>query len=159
MTPQEKLQAEETAIRKALPRLTEPTEGCNVEFSLRNSTTKGKIIYKYIDGHLLIFSKDCDDTYYRSLESCIILGHDILLSDVLEWLGVNIYEFGFENIRFTNIIDDRYKIEIEREFLRGGIYKVKEWTGTLLPYVDFSKPRLADQSEELINYLYNLIEK
>lgn len=145
MTPQEQLHAVSTAIRKVLPRLMEPTEGCKIKFKRKyfSGSVTGRVIANY-NKDVLIYSKEYDDTFLRAIEHCEIIGHDILLSDVLEWSSKT-----FKNFRKLLIDDDGilYKFLINGMFGdAGGMY----W--------DLSKPRLADQSEELINFLYNLIK-
>lgn len=142
MTPQEQLHAVKTAIRQALPRLMEPTEGCKIKFKRKyfSGSVTGRVIANY-NKDVLIYSKEYDDTFLRAIEHCEILGHDILLSDVLEWLGRehnNIEIFLMNNgIILINFREDKPNRVV----------------------IDFSKPRLADQSEELWNFLYNLIKE
>lgn len=147
MTPQEELHAVSTAIRKALPRLMELREGVILKrkrhFELYSDHVILKIkrddfsTYTEIDGkHKGSFSIENE----KLLDYFEIIGHDILLSDVLEWLARehnNIEIFLMNNgIMLINFREDK-------------LDKGK---------LDLSKPRLADQSEELWEFLYNLLE-
>lgn len=147
MTTQEKLHAVETAIRKTLPRLTEPTEGCRI-------LEKGKAEENYsiilVDGDDYTiftpysFGLPIDKIDQEDLsENYEIIGHDILLSDVLEWLNA-INELN------TSVILRKEVFEFQRIEKENKLFIVG-W--------DLSKPRLADQSEELIDLLYNLIKE
>lgn len=130
MIAKEQLHAVETAIRKAIPRLLEPTEGCKLNFKKKYflESVEGQVIKNY-NKYVLVYSKEYDDTFLRAIEHCEIFGHDILLSDVLEWLKTISIGSGIDTEKLHKI----------------------------LYYWDLSKPRLTDQSEELINFLYNLI--
>lgn len=131
MIAKEQLHAVETAIRKAIPRLLEPTEGCKLNFKKKYflESVEGQVIKNY-NKYVLVYSKEYDDTFLRAIEHCEIFGHDILLSDVLEWLKTISIGGGIDTEKLHKI----------------------------LYYWDLSKPRLTDQSEELINFLYNLIK-
>lgn len=156
MTPQEKHHAVETAIRKALPRLMEPTEGCLFKDNWTNEvsekvglyrTERGKKVAVLRDNSTNEIFVDYSNTFRINLfykdASHTTIGHDILLSDVLEWLG----KFGH-----------KASIHSRAEFVV--FVKKREYIFTRYStYIDLSKPRLADQSEELINFLYNLIKK
>lgn len=155
MTPQEKLHAVSTAIRKALPRLIEAREGCVIYNKNRDTYFK-----------FLIIDKESKTAYKRNLstgeitgtgfhntdlESVIelsndkIIGHDILLNDVLEWLGT-LFHFSIDH---KGIIYKEFDYYFE-----GGLDR----DYTEVARVDFSKPYLKHQSEELWNFLYNLLE-
>lgn len=143
MTPQEKLHAVETAIRKALPRLMKPTEGCLVIFrNVKNKKQSGKILYNFGQDFYRIFCKNESDEYLRRRNEVEILGHDILLNDVLEWL---------KELELSNKIKS-----FEIGFTPMGQFVIKQ--KEVIVFWDLSKPRLADQSEKLINFLYNLIK-
>lgn len=131
MIAKEQLHAVETAIRKAIPRLLEPTEGCKLNFKKKYflESVEGQVIKNY-NKYVLVYSKEYDDTFLRAIEHCEIFGHDILLSDVLEWLKTISIGGGIDTEKLHKI----------------------------LYYWDLSKPRLTDQSEELMNFLYNFIK-
>lgn len=142
MTPQEQLHAVSTAIRKALPRLLEPTEGCwfHNEITLKKEklilidVNQNYVLLKQGGKNFSVFTKE------KTKKLLKIIGHDILLSDVLEWLARehnNIEIFLMNNgIILINFREDKPNRVV----------------------IDFSKPRLADQSEELWEFLYNLIK-
>lgn len=143
MTPQEKHHAVETAIRKALPRLQEPTEGCRI--LEKGKAEENHSVILAIGMYYKIYTPFGDKFSLNEIESeedllakYEILGHDILLSDVLGWL---------ERLEWHEEIDDADYIKID---IVEGHYDYS-W--------NFSKPRLADQSEELWNLLYDLIEQ
>lgn len=146
MIAKEQLHAVETAIRQALPRLMEPTEGCIIEdteeriYKIVSEIKNGEkkefwITHLYSGGVRLISESEIAENYK-------IIGHDILLSDVLEWLG-----------RFEH----KASIHSRAEFVVF-VKKVKYTFTRYSACIDFSKPHLKDQSEEFINFLYNLIK-
>lgn len=152
MTAQEKLHAVETAIRKALPRLMEPTEGCRILEHGEPLEQYSVILAERSEGKYLIYTpynldNPCEEIDQKELsENYEILGHDILLSDVLEWFD----NLKHETIRVSQITTKGTLIGTEdTDTLRA--VKFGKW--------DLSKPRLADQSEELWNFLYNLIKE
>ena len=133
-THQEKLNELTTEIRKAIPRLMELSEGCEI-----------KIQY---DVSFFITGK-CFDTYYavsengwnfKTLDSIDIMetiGHEPLLNDVLEW--------------FLSVKDDSMLFTSTCGNIFLGLNKDKQiW--------DLSKSKLSDQSPELINFLHDLIK-
>lgn len=154
MTPKQKLQVVETTIRKALPRLLELTEGCwlNLHYNDEkdNKTTekckiigvdkKGKLLIRFEDGFNTLAKQDLEK--YIKIGSYFILGHDILLSDVLEWLG---------RVEHKASIHSRAEFVV---FVKKGKYTFTRYSAC----IDFSKPYLKDQSEAFWNFLYNLIK-
>lgn len=158
MTLQEKLHAVETAIRKALSRLRRPTEGCKicqpdiVSFSKRYPSSYGRILK--VDEYFIdyethvehnfvyhVFTYNDNKIRVLKLKGFSVIGHEILLSDVLEWLNA-INELN------TSVILRKEVFEFQRIEKENKLFIVG-W--------DLSKSRLADQSEELINFLYNLL--
>lgn len=150
MTPQEKLHTLETTIRKSIPRLMEVSEGCILKrkshFELYSDYVILKIkrddfsTYTEIDGkHKGSFSIENE----KLLDHFEIIGHDILLSDVFEWLGT----------LFNFTIDHKGVIYQEFDYyFEGGLDRDYNEVAK----VDFSKPYLKDQSEEFWDFLYNL---
>lgn len=143
MIAKEQLHAVETAIRQALPRLMEPTEGCLFKDNWTNEisekvglyiTERGKKVAVLRDNSTNEIFVDYSNTFRINLfykdASHTTIGHNIILSDVLEWFRT---------------ISTGGGIEIEK------IHKI-------IYYWDLSKPYLKDQSEKLINFLYNLIK-
>lgn len=153
MTTQQKLHAVETAIRKALPRLMEPTEGCLVIFrNVKNKKQSGKILYNFGQDFYRIFCKNESDEYLRRRNEVEILGHDILLSDVLEWLRLFNNDYCLWDGMLLKLVGaSNYYAEFET-------INEKTFDENTIK-LDLSKPYLKDQSEELINFLYNLIEQ
>lgn len=147
MTPKQKLQVVETTIRKALPRLLEDTNGCIFKDNWHNDLWKKVGFYTRHDGKDVIVLRntsnnevfvDFDNTFcVNSYEDVChtLIGHDILLNDVLEWINK-------EDVSFLG-----------QDFLR----KTEQILSIIL-LCDLSKPRLADQSEELWDFLYHLIK-
>lgn len=124
MTNLEKL---ENDIREKLPRLQELTEGCIVLYN-----SKPHVLVNVVQTHdeyeLYIKGRSSFTTGSRFLTP---IGHDILLSDVLEWLCHN---------------ENSFNIECNRN---GICFMSYCW--------NLSKPYLKDQPKELIYYLASLI--
>ncbi|MDY3344412.1 hypothetical protein PG326_04015 [Riemerella anatipestifer] len=138
MTTQEKLQAITADIRQKLPRLMKLEEGCLIKD--KGTDIIGKIVHKNNDE--FIFIQWMDDMYVKHSKCSLeylenrfkSLGKDPMLTDVLEWLGTELYTV------FT------YGLEVY------GSDEVYMFTW------DLSKPYLKDQSKEVIDFLYNFIE-
>lgn len=147
MIAQEKLQVIKTVIRQSLPRLMEPTEGCKLNFKKKYflESVEGQVIKNY-NKYVLVYSKEYDDTFLRAIEHCEIIGHDILLSDVLEWLGL---------LKKNN--EDLFHCSLNEEIMRIDMDNKGRYEANMFK-INISKPRLADQSEELWEFLYNLLE-
>lgn len=147
-TFQEKLQTLEKQIRKDLPRLLQPTEGCWVFLKGYNNSLF-KIVHRRAKEFLVDDYQGHKPRTYENkkfFEWFEIVGHDILLSDVLEWLGKFFYfRINQEGIIYKEF-DSYFQGELDRDYIEVG-------------KIDFSKSRLSDQSKELINFLYNLIQK
>lgn len=137
-THQEKLNELTTEIRKAIPRLMELSEGCEIISKIVDYFNKIEIESNFIIGKNAEF--DGEDIvvgdYFYSTDNFTIIGHEPLLNDVLEWIDTNkcsvsIRKDGFVFYR----MDDLY---------------IVDW--------DLSKSKLSDQSEQLINFLHDLIK-
>lgn len=127
----EKLTAD---IRNKIPRLMELTEGC--EYRYEDQTYKVDGIYrKFQNGYLSVGGEILFRDEYD------IIGHDPMLNDVLEWLGLN-YSYNF-------FIDSIGQICNYNQGLSGWIIKGK-W--------ELKSPYLKDQSSDLIDYLVALIK-
>lgn len=165
MTTQQKLHAVETAIRKALPRLMELSYGCKLkgnkfgnEYKFISQTTEeGK---DYTSYHLYdkdynrptVFITDFFVIDPNDYTAFTILGHDILLSDVLEWLRLFNNDYCLWDGMFLKPVGaSNYYAEFET--INGESFD----KNTIK--LDLSKPYLKDQSEELIDFLYNLIKE
>lgn len=153
----EKLNVVEATIRKALPRLMEPTEGCY----LKNygSAKMYRVIGR--EGEVC-FLQDINDLKLSPLEitesTAInyfeIIGHDILINDVLEWLG---HERKNELYTYSlvDLSDNILKVHLVTQISDVEHYAHEEIWESI--EIDLTKHRLIDQPEKLINDLYNLI--
>lgn len=157
MTAQEKLLLVENSIRKALPRLLELSMGCKLWKDGYFYTYIGKLIpeidFRYTDPYYLhhFYSEEIvqnkKETFLyaignKKFKHYKIIGHDILLSDVLEWLG---------RVEHKASIHSRAEFVV---FVKKGKYTFTRYSAC----IDFSKPYLKDQSEAFWNFLYNLIK-
>ena len=126
-THQEKLNELTTEIRKAIPRLMELSDGCEIK---TQSGTKYKI-YLEEESFYNCFNEKVVTTSMTkplSTHSYTIIGHEPLLNDVLE------YFLEYTSLDFNT---------------RQMAYILASW--------DLSKSKLSDQSEQLINFLHDLI--
>lgn len=124
MTPLNEL---ESKIRQALPRLMEISVGCMLQL-IKGENVGG--IYIIGNNAWVKNNKayiELSDGYDYEITDFGIIGHEIYLSDVLEWL--------FETLDYS-----------------ATDYKVID----LLIYWDLSKPLLKDQPKEVIDYLNGL---
>ena len=137
-THQEKLNELTEAIRKSIPRLMELSEGCEIISKIVDYFNKIEIESNFIIGKNAEF--DGEDIvvgdYFYSTDNFTIIGHEPLLNDVLEWLKI-------KGIKITDTTDDLL-------LCFGGYKYYSFW--------DLSKSKLSDQSEELINFLHDLIK-
>lgn len=130
-------------IRKDIPRLMELREGLVFQFKDRVL----KVLYKYDETRW-----KCVDTFgvqgkfpdeVINKESKII-GHEIMLNDVLGWVSIKQGRYVLlPRGEFISIKYEENEYDIERTFV----------------YWNLSSPYLKDQSEELIEFLYSLIEQ
>ena len=132
-THKEKLNELTTEIRKSIPRLMELSEGCEIETEINIYK-----IFQISDNYLhIIKQKDGDITaFIKSFKDFTIIGHEPLLNHVLEWLDTNKCDFSIRKEGFV--------------FYRMDDLCMANW--------DLSKSKLSDQSEELINFLHDLIK-
>lgn len=141
MTPKEKLHTLETNIRQVLPRLLEPTDGCL--FKSKTGVIHTLVGYNDVNEKFVF---KCMDTEFNELFNSIekidfeIIGHEILLSDVLDW---------FDKIHFKPEESITMFDEIIAE--QGITSIVSLW--------DFSKKYLSEQPEILIDFLYKILKK
>lgn len=127
-THQEKLNELTTEIRKAIPRLMELSDGCEIK---TQSGTKYKI-YLEEESFYNCFNEKVVTTSMTkplSTHSYTIIGHEPLLNDVLE------YFLEYTSLDFNT---------------RQMAYILASW--------DLSKSKLREQSPELINFLHDLIK-
>ena len=126
-THQQKLNELTTEIRKAIPRLMELSDGCEIK---TQSGTKYKI-YLEEESFYNCFNEKVVTTSMTkplSTHSYTIIGHEPLLNDVLE------YFLEYTSLDFNT---------------RQMAYILASW--------DLSKSKLREQSPELINFLHDLI--
>ncbi|GIM62132.1 hypothetical protein CAPN008_21820 [Capnocytophaga canis] len=146
MTTAEMLASLEAQIRKDIPRLMELREGCKFHSGYGVETI---VCIKGDKEDVFIF-KDLFSNVYETNEipqHYKIIGHEIMLNDVLAWLNNKFYEkdyfitskgiFGYRAVEYDTI---------ETYILRD----IK---------INLHFPYLKDQSEELIKFLYNLIKE
>ena len=137
-THQEKINKLTTEIRKSIPRLMELSEGCEIISKIEDYFNNIEIESNFIigknaefDGEDIVIGEYCYGTINYT-----IIGHEPLLNDVLEWLKI-------KGIKITDTTDDLL-------LCFGGYKYYSFW--------DLSKSKLSDQSEELINFLHDLIK-
>jgi len=131
-THQEKLNELKAEIRKAIPRLMELSEGCEIKIQYDVSFF---ITGNCFDTYYAISEDGCNFKTLDSIDIMETIGHEPLLNDVLEWLKIKSeIVFGFNDKRLY----DHFKV-----------WKLNDW--------DLSKSKLSDQSEQLINFLHDLI--
>lgn len=146
MNKEKKIEALSNEIRKALPYLMELSEGCLIE------DTYNSIIYKVSisaernilnEKYIQVFSLDIKNKFtLKGVVVCKhhkIIGHEPMLNDVLAWLDLVKHNEVPCIISFTGTFYDANIDEI-------GI----SW--------NLEKPYLKNQSNELINFFYSLIE-
>ncbi|GIZ15539.1 hypothetical protein [Capnocytophaga catalasegens] len=159
MTTEQKYQAVTKAIRKALPRLVDVEKGCIVR-ALHNN--KGVIVDienclgldDIVSYGVLLPYGEIKELKYLTLSEFEIIGKEPMLNDVLEVLPKLLPP---ENRYYSEEIYLSSDGEFYRTYLN---YK----DANELEYLhhngwDLSKPYLKDQSEDLINFLYNLLNQ
>ena len=132
-THQEKLNELKVEMRKAIPRLMELSEGCEIKIQYDVSFF---ITGKAFDTYYAVSENGWNFKTLDSIDIMETIGHEPKLNDVLEWIDTNkcsvsIRKDGFWFYR----MDDLYMV-----------------------YWDLSKSKLSDQSPELINFLHDLIK-
>ncbi|GET48827.1 hypothetical protein RCZ02_16580 [Capnocytophaga felis] len=170
MTTAEKLYKIEAQIRKDIPRLMELRAGCILEYF---TGVKHKVVSQYyfngkrkyalvnIGSGLVIHISE-DEIFEKKYFS--IIGHEIMLNDVLEWLNYIIYEkcIPITDLGYSGMVKQFYVkgddgsiifeiLDLKNPDLGLDIIRIGLW--------DLSKPLLKDQSEELIKFLYNIQNK
>lgn len=146
MTKQQMLDELSLLIRKNIPRLMELREGCVIEYFRGSRAYNCKVVETFPSYFNAYFDGEIESIDFELSENTFqIIGHDIMLNDVLEWLDDNKKDYGFNGEGYF------YK-EKRNEGLAGKeLYNFVQW--------DLSKPYLKDQSEELIKFLYNIIKE
>ncbi len=150
-TKEEKLKAVTDDIRAKLPRLMELEKGCLVKYKNEEYEILG-IEYGDMDNGYYIDLKlvnECGDLILESLRNVEIIGKEPMLNDVLEWINIVIGE-----TQRVVSIDVYGKMRSAYMMGRGlGAIRTLEMSSKW----DLSKPYLHQQSEELINFLYELL--
>lgn len=152
----EKLQVVETAIRKALPRLMKPTEGCWLYLKGYDKCFF-KIIHRRSNEFLVDDYKGHKPKTYKNnvlKDYFEIIGHDILVLDVLEWLGYK-GKNGEYDYSVLNLSNNILNVNLVTQISDVEHHAYEEIWDKI--EIDLSKPRLADQSEKTINVLYDFI--
>ena len=132
----DKLKELEKDIKDKLTRLMEVSRGCLV----KNLNITCEVIDIY-GNKIFVFVPTHRHTALTKTGDCEIIGHPIILSDVLEWLQYS----GIEHSILETVEINAYHNH------ETGNKRYSEW--------DLSKKHLHEQSEELINYLHSLIKK
>jgi len=129
------LQDLENAIYNSIPRLRELSIGCEVTFKGEKypmfMISESNDFLRFIDKNGMTYSWSRTQT--ESLFN--IIGHPILLNDVLEWLR----DFVYKPTNFSKIGD------------------LKRMYSQLLDIWDLSSPCLSNQPKIIIDFLFNLI--
>lgn len=143
-TFQQKLEIVEKVIRKALPRTKKLSKGCKILFNLNDFHTDvvGEIIGIDDINVAIVITEDLAQrrVSLKNFDKEKIIGHDILLNDVLEWFQ-----------KFNKNNDVSFDLYGRFRIYNGNQYSQSTW--------NLSKPYPKDQSEEFIDFLYDLIKK
>lgn len=146
MTHEQKIESLSNEIRKALPYLMELSEGCIVEYFEDKTRYKVNGIDNRSKLRITLYCSDLSTQYKQSSTFTYnsnyyeIIGHEPMLNDVLAWLNKieqNKVCFMYYNGYFFNYND-------------GVILLGISW--------NLEKPYLKDQSVELVNFLYSLVQ-
>lgn len=160
---QQKLQILEKQIRKNLPRLLEFREGLILKRKVYHKLYSDYIMIKtiwddvctYVEIVEPIHKGNFSDNINNLLENFEIIGHDILLSDVLEWIAKQ--NEGLHLDIEYEVKDNLLKIIVMQDI--DEIYSDFSKRYTECYIWDLSKISLADQSDELKEFLYELIDE
>ncbi len=147
MTHEQKLQAVTADIRAKLPRLINLEDGCLV-FD-KKSKQIGQITRVINDVYIIVW-KDDKVTPNHIIEdvvndNCSVIGKEPMLNDVLEWLSD--LEIKNEELNSSLGVSLFYGKDFRFKTCKNEV----NW--------DLSKPYLKDQSEELVNFLFELIKE
>ncbi|MDO4728400.1 MAG: hypothetical protein Q4B43_05265 [Bacteroidota bacterium] len=145
MTTAEMLAELEQQIRNDIPRLKELTKGCKFSVLYKGGIGEdGLIVDKNeFEALKIVFSNRLEHIKKDDFNPTFIIGHDIMLNDVLEWFYESFTEYYY-------IYVDKYgDVIIRNEYTNKETYL----------YWNLSSPYLKDQSKELIKFLYELIKE
>ncbi|MFJ1411719.1 hypothetical protein [Capnocytophaga canimorsus] len=148
MTTAEMLASVEAQIRKDIPRLMELREGCVIEYFRNGRAYNCKVVETFPSYFNMYFDSEIESIDFELSENTFqIIGHDIMLNDVLEWLNSK-----NKNIAISS---DGTLFELNKAIFYNkigiGDCGIIKW--------DLSKLLLKDQSEELVKFLYKLIKE
>ncbi|WP_018675753.1 hypothetical protein [Riemerella columbina] len=166
MTTAEKLQAITADIREKLPRMMELEEGCILKYPIFNRA-KTEIISDYeakiinvFGGGQIADTGDYDDLecFMYSDDSWVerknltednyeVIGKEPMLTDVLEWV-YKVSDLASKS-KELQVSFDGYFCVYDHAWEKVEICKIC-W--------DLSKPYLKDQSEEVIDFLYQFVK-
>jgi len=147
MTHEQKIESLSDEIRKALPYLLELSEGCLIEYFEYKRRYKVNGVDKRSKTRTTLYCSDLSTQYNQSSTFTYnsnyyeIIGREPMINDVLAWLG---------------------KVKDERGILitsKGELCIYDDEVSELFVDWNLEKPYLKDQSVELIDFLYSLIEK
>lgn len=165
ITKEIKLKEIEARIRKDLPYLMELSKGCKF---LKPEEFGFKYEYEILNvfgGTPIADTGDFDDVkcdiisdyngielgwYIEDIENYEIIGHPIRINNVLRWLKLYESKVNSENEYPEDpyILEFRYNIHHDLEIFNDG---------GLLSSINLEKSLLEDQSEDFINFLYELL--
>lgn len=153
-----KLQILEKQIRKDLPRLMEVSEGCYLKNygsgkMYRVMGREGEICFLQDINNLK--SSSLEITESTAINYFEVIGHNILLNDVLEWIAKQ--NEGLHLDIEYEVKDNLLKIIVRQDI--DDVYSDFSKTYTEYYIWDLSKISLADQSDELKEFLYELIDE
>lgn len=148
MTHEQKIEAISNKIREALPYLNELSHGCVIE---KNNDKQKYIVNSiFVDigrsislytSYLHNENRGSSFSFFFDAKRYKIIGHEPKLNDVLAWLG----------------LDEQSKACLINFW--GEFFDYNDNTVALFVSWNLEKPYLKDQSAELIDFLYSLIEK
>lgn len=147
-----KLEIISTQIRKDIPRLMELREGCLVQnndnkeidifLAYTSDEYKNAILKDYETGEIWVYFNDYFWINEKEDYAYSIIGHEIMLNDVLEWLDKK-YFYNSYYMNSSGVILETKITYVNDKY-------ITKW--------NLSSPYLKDQSEELIRFLYSLIK-
>lgn len=152
MTKQEMLASLEAQIRKDIPRLMELREGCVIEYFRNGRAYNCKVVETFPSYFNVYFDGEIESIDFELSENTFqIIGHDIMLNDVLEWLRncKRKIIFDYKTGYFLDEFD--YYYSFSSNYHESAPIENKIW--------NLSSPYLKDQPEKLIKFLYDLKQK
>ncbi len=142
MTHEEKLKKVTADIRVKLPRLMELEKGCLVD---AEHTGRWEIIYCDFTGEKAIYyaiNEFLEIVELSQGDIVKIIGKEPQFADVIEWLSD------------VEVKDKKINDSLDISLFYGKDFRLKTCKNEVR--WDLSKPHLKDQSEELVNFLFEL---